>query len=81
MLERGLVVPSLESLLDVGWERKPETLFYDLRSESLDSISRALQVISANFSQSCLVVLHDCGLSLEAAALLLQQQVDGEWDL
>lgn len=81
MLERGLVVPSLESLLDVGWERKPETLFYDLRSESLDSISRSLQVISANFSQSCLVVLHDCGLSLEAAALLLQQQVDGEWDL
>lgn len=80
LLERGLVVASLEALLDIAWERKPETLFFDLRSETVDSINCTLQVIAANFSHSCLVVLHDCGISLEVASLLLQQ-VDGEWDL
>jgi len=48
--QRGLVIPTLEALLDVAWDRKPETLFYDLRGLSADIVRRSLQVIAANFS-------------------------------
>lgn len=78
--ERGLVVATLESLLDVDWDRKPETLFYDLRGLSSETVRSSMQVIAANFSLSRLVVLHDCGVPLDVAGLLLLQ-ADGEWDL
>lgn len=78
--QRGLVIPTLEALLDVAWDRKPETLFYDLRGLSADIVRRSLQVIAANFSLSRLVVLHDCGFAVELAGTLLLQ-ADGEWDL
>ena len=80
MQQQGLVLPAFGSLLDVAWDRKPDTLFFDLRGLSIDSIQSSLHVIAANFSLSRLVVLHDSGIPLEALGLLLLLSGD-EWDL
>lgn len=78
--QQGLVLPALGSLLDVAWDRKPDTLFFDLRGLSIDFIQSSLQVIAANFSLSRLVVLHDSGIPLEVLGLVLLLCGD-EWDL
>jgi len=78
--QQGLVLPAFGSLLDVAWDRKPDTLFFDLRGLSIDSIQSSLHVIAANFSLSRLVVLHDSGIPLEVLGPLLLLCGD-EWDL
>ncbi|HCP12206.1 MAG TPA: hypothetical protein DIT89_07715 [Planctomycetaceae bacterium] len=78
--QQGFAVLALPELLDVPWQHKPDTLFFDVRQLSAAEINSALQVFSANFSGTRVVILHDHGFPLDSA-LSVMLEADAEWDL
>lgn len=71
---------SAAELLDLPWERKPDTLFLDVRGRSAQSLEGDLAAILHQMKGCRLVAVTEVGFPLDVAASLLTV-VDDEWDL
>lgn len=78
--ETGTCVCSMDELIELEWERKPDTIFLDIRDKSASEIQHSLHVISVNFPLSRLVVITFRGVPVELAEELIIF-ADDEWDL
>ena len=76
----GARVCSMEELIELEWERKPDTIFLDIRDRSCAQIQHSLRVISVSFPLSRLVVITSRGVPLDLAEELVIF-ADDEWDL
>lgn len=76
----GACVPSMDEVIELGWECKPDTIFLDIRNANSADVHYNLNVISVSFPLSRLVVITRRGVPLDVAEEL-SLLADDEWDL